>query len=468
MNTSAKYQIILDRDSRYDGVFFLAVKTTGIVCLPSCPAMCPLEKNAEFYDQLEDALAAGYRVCKRCKPERFTAGLLEAKALLDSENTSAASKNLGISDRHLRRLTKKQIGTSPHKLLIGKRILTAKNLLSGTKLPIIDIAFSSGFQSLRQFNASFKEQVGQTSTQFRGKQTPTIDQPAPGAIDLTLRLPFQKPLQWEPLKQAFLMHAVPGLEEVSEDGTTLTRLVKVAEGRFTPVTIDLRPPTDFINVTTTVTRMSDVDEIVRTIKRVFDLEARPDRILAALGSDPLLGRLVHEHPGLRVCGMFDPYELLINTIIGQLISIPAARTFSERLVKSYGQKIGELYVFPTAETLLKADPLEMYQRTRINHKKIATIQAVCQLLVDGFDLTKITTSEKHWQKLLSVKGIGSWTVEYVALRGLGDPDGFPADDLFIKRRLGVKNAREAEQIAEKWRPYRGYATQYLWSKGGNL
>ncbi len=163
--------------------------------------------------------------------------------------------------------------------------------------------------------------------------------------------------------------------------------------------------------------------------------------------------------------MFNPFELLINTIIGQQVSIAAARTFSERLVRYYGNKIDEFYTYPSAETLLSIDPLRMYEETKLNHKKIATIQAVCQLLVDGFDLAKITSSATARERLLSVKGIGPWTVEYVALRGFGDPDGFPSDDLFIKRLLCVKTAREAEKIAEKWRPYRGYATMQLWTKG---
>lgn len=355
------------------------------------------------------------------------------------------------------------MGASPHALVQAKRIMEAKRLLSQTKLDIVDVAYSSGFNSLRQFNDVFKQVTHETPRVFRKTHT-LIAVAHSNPVDITIRIPFKKPLAWLPLKNALLAHMIPGLEVVNETSQTLTRLLKI-NGRYAKLVLDLSEPNDVVRATLSIINMEDVSEAVQTIKRVLDLDSDPAHITAAFQDDSLIGPLNKRLPGLRVCGMFDPFELLINTIIGQQVSIPAARTFSERLVKAYGEQHDGLYLFPTAKTLLNVDAFEMYQKTKINHKKVATIQAVCRLIAEGFDLKSITKSEVARQKLLAVKGIGPWTVEYVILRGFGDADGFPADDLFIKRLLEVKTAKAAEAKAEKWRPYRGYATMYLWTKG---
>ena len=465
MNDANKYRIILDRDNRYDGSFFFAVKTTGIVCLPSCPAPRPLQKNVAYYDSLSAAVRDGFRPCKRCKPDDLAkTPIIQSLKIEDETHVSSLAQNLGISDRHLRRITHKQVGTSPHKLVQSQRILLARNLLTGTTLPIIDVAFSAGFTSLRQFNDSFKQSTSMTPSAYRKLHAdPTVT--LPETTEVTIRLHYDEPFEWLPLKNALLAHMIPGLENVDLQAQTLKRLIVIGNERYIPITIDLAEPMGALAVSMQVSEMRDINTVAAIIKRVFDLDSKPEAIRDVLGADPIVGPLLARHPGLRLCGMFDPFELLINTIIGQQVSIPAARTFSERLVKAYGKQVGDLYVYPSAKTLLQIDPQDFYQTTKLNHKKIATIQAVCQLIASGFELAAITTSKEARDKLLAVKGIGPWTVEYVILRGYGAPDGFPADDLFIKRNLGVKTARAAEEIAQRWRPYRGYATMQLWTKG---
>lgn len=465
MDADTHYRIILDRDGRYDGRFFFAVRTTGIVCRPSCPAARPNKENVEYFETLEDALRHGYRACQRCRPELTAlAASPQSVRLADGGSVAAMAQELGVSDRHLRRLTNAQVGASPHKLLQSRRILLAKNLLSGTTLSIVDIAFTSGFNSLRQFNEAFRNVAAATPSAYR-KQHASHAATLPETMDMTVKLGYREPFEWEPLKKALLAHMIPGLEVVDEQRRTLRRLMRMKDGRLVPVTIPLGRPLAALPVTMSVSELGDVDDVVRVIKRVFDMDGKPAQVEAVLGGDPIIGPLWHEHPGLRVCGLFDPFELLINTIIGQQVSIPAARTFSARLVKAYGERVGDLYAYPSAQTLLHVDPVQMYETTRLNHKKIATIQAVCGLIDDGFELSTVVKSAAARERLLSVKGIGPWTLQYLMLRGYGDPDGFPADDLFIKRFLGVKTAKAAERIAERWRPYRGYATMQLWTKG---
>jgi AraC family transcriptional regulator of adaptative response / DNA-3-methyladenine glycosylase II len=465
----ARYVQILERSVRYDGKFYFAVRTTNIFCRPSCPAPRPLEKNVVFYDDPDEALRDGFRACKRCHPEQ----LFENRKLevINGINTADATSmkdvagSLGMSDRQLRRITAQSLGMSPLHITQARRLAIAKNLLLQTKMKIIDIAFSANFESLRQFNDIFKKYTGSTPSAFRHMHSEDMVQEVlPESIELQLRLHYQKPFLWEPLKRALLAHMIPGLENINTEHETLERMVRTEHGHA-KLTLSLKKPIDTIDAAVNVIAMEDIDEVISVIKRIFDLDCNPAAISEKFIDDPLLGSLVKARPGLRICGMFDPFELLINTIIGQQISIAAARTLSTRLVHAYGQRIDNLYVFPTPKTIIEADPLEIYEKTKLNHKKIATIRAVSQLIVGGLDLSNIANHKATKEKLLSVKGIGPWTVEYLALRGFGDPDGFPADDLIVKRALGVGTSKAAEKMAEAWRPYRGYATMHIWTKG---
>jgi len=335
--------------------------------------------------------------------------------------------------------------------------------VKGNAMPITEVAFASGFGSLRQFNDSFRKAFGMPPREFRASNNPLIRKP----MSLDLKLKYETPIEWAMLARVVGSHAVPFLEKVSDDGFFLTRLVSSGSSCAT-VAIDLRDYVDHVKVSVETDDSSMIDLVVSKVRRLFDLDHNPAAVTEAFSGDPLLGTLVAMRPGMRIAGSFDPYELLVHTIIGQQISVAAARTFTSRLVKEFGEEHGGLHLFPSAEALVSIDPQVLYEKTGINHKKVATIQAVSELVSGGLSIDGPSLSADVAAALLAVKGIGPWSVEYLALRGLGDPDAFPADDLIIKRRLDVKNAKSAIVKAEAWRPFRGYAAMYLWAGGANV
>lgn len=332
-----------------------------------------------------------------------------------------------------------------------------------TKIPITDIAFTADFSSIRQFNDAFKQHFSTTPTLLR-KHHAQVQNAKPRPATLQLKLAYKRPLLWQPLKNALIAHAVPGIEQVDLERQTLTRLLPTPHG-YAKVVLDLQEPTDVVRATVEVPEISDLDEVVRSLKRALDLDANPEVITRSLSESAQLQAFVQKRPGLRIAGAFNPFELLINTIIGQQVSVAGARTLTARLAKAYGFRQGDLWVFPSPQALATTDPREMYERTKINPKKVATIQVCAQLIAGGFNLRDITQYPAAKEQLLGIKGIGPWTVEYVALRGFGDADAFPADDLLVKRMLGVTNAKHAEALAEAWRPFRGYAVMHIWTEG---
>lgn len=469
LDDNARYTAMYTRDKRYDGIFYTAVKTTGIYCRPSCPAPKPLQKNCLYFETAAEARAKGFRACKRCHPDRLehdaSRAILEMidEGALNNGDIKSLANTVGISDRHVRRLVTARTGVGPSKINQVKRLETAQFLLVTTKVPITDIAFTADFSSIRQFNDAFKQHFSMTPTTMRKRhahpKTTTVS-----STHLQLKLAYKKPLLWQPLKNAMIAHAVPGIESVDPERQTLTRLLSTSHG-YAKLVLDLSEPTNFIRVTVDVPDVSDLDELVRVLKRALDLDANPQVIATSLAQSAQLRTFVQQRPGLRIAGAFNPFELLINTIIGQQVSVVGARTLTERLAKAYGTQYGDLWVFPEPQVLAAANPQELYERTKINPKKVATIQACAQLIAGGFNLADIVQHTTAKRQLLDIKGIGPWTVEYVALRGFGDADAFPADDLLVKRILQVTNAKQAEVQAEQWRPFRGYGVMHIWTEG---
>lgn len=469
LDDNARYKAMYTRDKRYDGIFYTVVKTTGIYCRPSCPAPKPLQKNCLYFETVTEARTAGFRACKRCYPDRLehdaSRAILEMieGGALNSGGLQSLANRAGVSDRHARRLVTARTGITPSQINQIKRLETAQFLLATTKVPITDIAFTADFSSIRQFNDAFKQHFSMTPTAMRKKHTHPKNITLSPA-HLRLKLAYKRPLLWQPLKNALIAHAVPGIENVDLERQTLTRLLPTSHGHAKLI-LDLHEPVDFIQVAVDVPEISDLDEVVRSLKRALDLDANPQVIASSLARSPQLQTMVQERPGLRIAGSFNPFELLINTIIGQQVSVAGARTLTERLAKAYGTQHGDLWVFPTPQVLADANPQELYDRTKINPKKVATIQACAQLVTNGFNLRDIIQYPAAKERLLDIKGIGPWTVEYVALRGFGDADAFPADDLLVKRVLKVTNAKQAEARAEAWRPFRGYGVMHIWTEG---
>ncbi|HEU4914683.1 MAG TPA: Ada metal-binding domain-containing protein [Candidatus Saccharimonadales bacterium] len=437
-----RYTAILSRDKRYDSHFVFAVKTTGIFCLPSCPAPRPLEKNVLFFANARAAQDAGFRACKRCNPNGSKVAIA------------------GRSARHMRRLTRDTLGISPRQLQEAARLAAARELLLGTNLPIITVAFSADFSSLRQFNHVFKKAFAMTPTQMRASgQT---RQMSAHATVLHLRLAYKRPFDWPPLVKGLLAHITPGLEQYDTATRQLTRHIEVA-GAIAKVVIDLTDYGDHVNVTIEAPDVTLVDEVVRRVRRLLDLDHDPQPANAILSQDPALKPFVTARPGLRIVGSWDPYELMILTIIGQQISVPAARTIAGRLVAAYGLPHNGLFLFPKPATLAAADAPAMSRRIGIGAKKAAAIQGFAKLVADGMDMRDVASRKEITAQLLSIPGIGPWSVAYVALRGWGDPDAFPADDLLVKRMLKAATGRQAQAASDAWRPFRAYAAMHIWT-----
>ncbi len=460
-------QARLARDARFDGRFFIAVRTTGIFCRPICPARSPREENVEYFPSAAAAAAAGYRPCLRCRPEcapgtpawngsstTVARGLREiAEGALDDRDVRNLAARLGVGDRHLRRLFVEHVGAPPIAVAQTHRLLSAKRLLDETDLPITTIAMASGFGSVRRFNDTFRKTWGRSPRELR--RTPRIA----GAPSLRFRLRYRPPFDWGALLGFLGPRAIPGVEFVAESsycrsivlgGTAGT--IAVSHG-VSELILDIDHP-----------RAEHLLPAISRVRRLFDLDAEPQAIRAALASDALLQPLVEARGGLRLPGAWDAFELGIRAILGQQVSVRGASTLAGRLVTKFGRPLatarnGVTHLFPRAQDLAEADVASI----GLPAKRAATLRAFAAAAATGnLRLGDAAAPEELRERLLEIPGIGEWTAEYIALRALGDPDAFPAADLVLLRAAGAKNARELERRAESWRPWRAYAAMHIW------
>jgi AraC family transcriptional regulator, regulatory protein of adaptative response / DNA-3-methyladenine glycosylase II len=458
------YRAVASRDARFDGRFVTAVKTTGIYCRPSCPAQTPKRENVNFYPSAAAAVAAGFRACKRCRPEAAPGsrewdvrGDLAARALraiaagaidgsgADNGGVPALAKSLHVSERHLHRVLVAEVGAGPLALARTRRAQTARLLLDATDLPISTIAFSAGFASLRQFNDTMREHFGMAPREIRRK--PVAHLASTGS--LTLRLTYRAPYAVDAMAAWFGLHVVTGIEEV--DGTTYRRVLPSGS------VVALQVGEGAINLTTSIDDVRALPDTVARCRRMFDADADPTAVDAALSQDPALAPLVAARPGVRVPGAADGFELLVRTVLAQQVSLASAHTFARRLVDAYGKPldapVGSLTAcFPTADALAEAS----YDGIGLTGGRITTLRAVAAAHAAG-ELTLDPSADRDETKarLLALPGIGPWTVDYVAMRALGDPDAFPGTDLILKRKLAGLNPG-------LWSPWRSYAAMHLW------
>jgi len=458
------YRAVASRDARFDGRFVTAVNTTGIYCRPSCPAQTPRRENVRFYPCAAAAVAAGFRACKRCRPEAApgsrewdTRSDLAARALraiaagaLDGGDPTggvpALAGSLGVSERHLHRLLVAEIGAGPLALARTRRAQTARLLLDATDLPITTVAFTAGFASVRQFNETMRAHFGMAPRDIR--RQPPNRLASTGA--LTLRLTFRPPYDAATMTGWLGRHLVPGLEELS--GSTYRRVLPA--GSVIAVTIE----PDVIALTTRVDDVRTLPDTVTRCRRLLDADADPAAVDATLGADPALAALVAARPGLRVPGAVDGFELAVRTVLAQQVSLRAAHTFTHRMVEAYGKPLdapdGTLTArFPTAETLAEAS----YEGIGLTRGRVATLRALATASASG-DLLLDPGADREATRatLLALPGIGAWTAEYVAMRALCDPDAFPATDLILRRRIDGLDP-------QRWRPWRAYAAMHLWT-----
>ena len=506
LDDEQRYQAAVSKDPRFDGVFFIAVTSTGIYCRPSCPAITPKRENMRFHRSAAAAQEAGFRACKRCRPDASPgspewniradvvgrAMRLIADGVVDRDGVEGLASRLGYEQRQVRRLVRAELGAGPLAIARAQRAQTARILVETTALPLSEIAFAAGFASIRQFNATIHEVFAVTPTQLReasGRRAPQTrrllplpaDNPAaPGLI--RLKLAYRAPIDAERMLGFLAARAIPGMETVQDgryrrtiqlpNGTGILSL-----GPLVPSPAQRGP--GFIDCELQLEDLRDLTAAVQRCRRLLDLDADPEAVTGYLSADPVLRPLALAHPGRRSPGHVDGNELALRAVLGQQVSVAAARRLGARLVASYGKPLsrpdGSLtHCFPTAETLAAADPATLpMPRSRA----LALTGLAAALAAGELSLDPGAERDRAEAVLLALPGIGPWTASYIRMRALSDPDAFLPTDVGVLdalSRLGAvpagtgaparaRAAKAAAALAESWRPWRSYAVHHLWA-----
>lgn len=472
---------VRSRDARFDGWFVTGVRTTGIYCRPSCPATPPKARNITFYPSAAAAQAAGFRACKRCRPDASPgspewnaradlvarAMRLIADGVVDREGVDGLSRRLGYSTRQIERQIRAELGASPLALARAQRAQTARVLIETTTLPLTQVAHASGFGSIRSFNDTVRAVFAMAPRELRSTTRLSAGPASAGSAwhHLQVRLPFRRPLCVDNLFGHLVATAVPGVEEWREGA--YRRSMRLPYG---PAVVALRPCDGYVAARVWLRDLADLPVAISRSRWLLDLDADPEAIDAHLAADSRLAALVAGAPGRRVPRTVDGSELALRLVLGQQISTRAARTHAARLVQAYGEPIddpdgGLTATFPDAAVIATASDanLAMPQRRR------ATLRGLAAALADGeIDVSTSANWDDTRRGLLALPGVGPWTVEGVAMRALGDPDAFPATDLGVRQamsRLGLPDNGAAPAATEPWRPWRAYAVQHLWASG---
>lgn len=465
-----RYRAISARDTRFDGQFVTAVRSTGIYCRPSCPARTPKPENVTFYPTSAAAHEAGYRACKRCLPEAAPgspawdlrsdvaarAMRLISAGVVEREGVPGLALRLGYSTRHLTRLLSAELGAGPLALARAHRAHTARMLLVGTDLAVSDVAFSAGFASIRQCNDTIREVFGLTPGELRARRRQPASA-APGAIELVL--PFRGPLDASGVFQWMSARAVAGVEETS--ATSFARHLRMAGG---PAWFEVsQDASERLRLRARVTQLGDLAPLVSTVRRIFDLDADPLAVDEALSAHPELAPLVARTPGIRVPGAADPHEMLIRAMVGQQITVVAARTALTALTEALGERVDGGILFPSMAAIAErgGDVL------RGPAARIRAIVGAAGALADGsLRLTVGDDGAEQRAALLAMPGIGPWTADYVRMRVLGDPDILLPGDVALRAgAAAVGLPGEPSPLtawAERVAPWRSYLSAHLW------
>ena len=471
----------LTRDARFDGRFFIGVRSTHIYCRSICPVRAAKEENITYFPSAAAAAEAGYRPCLRCRPESSpgtpawsgtSATVARALRLISAgdvcdEGLEALAARLGIGSRQMRRLFVQHLGATPSAVIKTRRLHFAKKLIDETKLTFGEIALASGFGSVRRFNSAFKKTYKRTPSQLR-KLAPTLSSAQIESLRSTgeyeFRLSFRPPFNWPALVGFLAKRAIPGVEAVESTSYLRTIALNGCAGKLC-VTPDESGTALRLQISFPEARW--LFQIIERVRRMFDLTADPREIAANLSRDVLLSERVRIAPGLRVPGCWDGFELALRAILGQQISVAGATTLAGRLVQAFGERIngasGLTHLFPQPERLAQAD----VARIGLPSARAETIRTLARHVTERrITFDALQDSHDFRSRLLEIPGIGDWTVQYIAMRALGDPDAFPASDLGLMRATSLKSAREITRRAEMWRPWRAYAAMYLWQAHG--
>jgi AraC family transcriptional regulator of adaptative response / DNA-3-methyladenine glycosylase II len=478
LDNDACYRAFRTRDARFDGRLYGGCSTTGIYCRPICPVRTPRREHMSFFPSAAAAQAAGFRPCLRCRPEAApdvaawggtSSTVARALSLIDSggldtDGADALASRIGIGERHLRRLFREHLGASPNDVASTRRVLLAAQLIRDTRLSMADVALAAGFGSIRRFNDVFRQLFGRTPRTLRR------DKDAPGLASraLTIRLPYRPPYDW-PAMIAFLgARAISGVEAVSDD--RYVRSIEIG-GRHGLIVVE-PAPSNSLQVSVRFPFLPALPAIIGRVRRMFDLGADPVAIDAHLATDPVLAPLVVARPGLRVPGAWDAFELAVRAVLGQQITLRHAVGLAGRLVARFGEPLaqhdqaeGVTHLFPGADRIASAH-LAVLGMPRA---RSTALSALAGLMADNPDLFRAAgTLNECVSRLRSLPGVGEWTAHYIAMRELREPDAFPAADVALQRALQrlerrPLSGRDLLARAERWRPWRAYAAQHLWS-----
>ena len=480
-NTAQRNEVFerarLSRDARFDGRFFVGVRTTGIYCRPICPANAPKSENVSFFPSAAAASEAGYRPCLRCRPEcapgtpawsgtstTVQRGLrLIADGALDDGDVESLAGRLGVTSRHLRRLFVKHVGASPLAVAHTQRLHFAKRLIDQTNLSMGDVSTAAGFGSVRRFNDTFRKTYGRSPRELRKDGRAAVT-----ATALSVLLPYRRPYDWSALLEFYAGRATPGVEVVTRDA--YLRAVRIGDSRGI---IRVTDAGDAISLSVHGVGTASLFPVVQRVRGMFDVDAPIDDIAAGLNRDRQLRVWLRARPGVRVPGAWNGFELAVRAILGQQVSVKAAMTFAGRIASRYGEPVGV-----TVETLPKA-PVTLFPephrlaRARLEHlgiirSRAQTIRDLARAVMNGdLSFDPAQTPEEFHDALTAIRGIGNWTAQYVAMRTMKDPDAFPSSDLGLLRafdRHDGTRLRPAELVAraEAWRPWRAYAALLIW------
>jgi len=467
LNPESCYQAVLTHDPRFDGVFFVGIATTGIYCRTVCSARRPRRENCTFYPSAAAAERAGYRPCLRCRPEMApgraradavgrlaaaAAARIEDGALTEGSVGSLASE-MGVTDRHLRRALRSEFGVAPIELAQTQRLLFARRLLRDTTLPITEVAYVSGFSSVRRFNALFHARYRTNPTTLRKSQTPAAQ-----TGTLICELSFRPPLNWDAMLDFLSDRALPGVEWVDRD--SYYRTVALREHRGW-IAVSRSSTRYALRVELSASLAPALPPLLARLRRLFDLGADPELIAERLGG------LAIDDPGMRLPGAFSGFETAVRAIIGQQISVRAANTLAGRLVESMGAPIESPFpaltrLSPTAERIARATPGEISAIGIVTSRANAIIALANAVIDRSLSFGPGVNIERTMARLKQIPGVGDWTAEYIAMRALSWPDAFPHTDLGIRKALGETNPARVLEMAEAWRPWRSYAVIRLW------
>jgi AraC family transcriptional regulator of adaptative response / DNA-3-methyladenine glycosylase II len=480
LDHDACYRALATRDARFDGRMFVGVRTTGIYCRPVCPARTPKRENVTFHPSAAAAQAAGFRPCLRCRPEtspdlgawRGTSNtvaralsLIEAGAMDDAAVDELAER-LGVGERQLRRLFRKHLGASPVAVAQTRRVLLAKQLIHETRLPMGEVALAAGFGSVRRFNETFQQLYGRPPGELRrvtGGETPA------GSAGASLRLAYRPPYDWDAMIGFLAARAIPGVEAVEPRRYLRSLRIGQASG-----VVAVEPGEgDWLRVTLRFPDLTAWPAAIARVRRVFDLAVDPAALAEQLSQDPLLARLIAERPGLRAPGAWDGFELAVRAVLGQQVTVSAARSLAGKLTAAFGEaapadlQAGEVTrLFPTAQALADAD---IAAAAGMPASRAAALRGLAQAVVDDPLLFSPRGElEDAVAKLKRLPGIGEWTAQYIALRELREPDAFPHGDIGLMRAVEKLEGRrptavELNDRAAAWRPWRAYAATHLWA-----